>query len=108
MRKEIRDAFNVTAAIEWFKTVEGTPYGIHNMIFSWIDTPNSSFPPLLTPDLAAVIFSIIEKVDPALVKSFIGEALNHRLNTTNLTLEEIATVISKKNMTFGELFAIPE
>jgi len=71
----------VTAAIEYFKTVEGTPYGIHNMIFCWLDTPKDNMPTLLTIDLAVVIFSIMEKIDPSLVKSFIGEALNFRLGT---------------------------
>lgn len=40
MKAEVRAKFNVTAAIEFFKSVEGTPYGIHNFIFGWIDTPN--------------------------------------------------------------------
>lgn len=82
MREDIRNQFNVSAAIEAFRTLEGTPYGIHNFIFGWIDTPDASFPPLLSPELAAVVFSILEKIDPALVKSFMGEALNFRLNTT--------------------------
>jgi hypothetical protein len=27
--------FNETAAVQWFKTVEGLPYGYHNFIFGW-------------------------------------------------------------------------
>lgn len=54
------------------------------MVFCWIDTPDCNFPPLLSADLAAVIFSIIEKIDPKLVMSFMGEGLNKRLNTTVL------------------------
>ena len=78
------------------------------MIFCWLDTPKDNMPTVLTIDLAVVIFSIMEKIDPSLVKSFIGEALNFRLGTQNLTVAEIATYISERNMTFGELTAIPE
>jgi hypothetical protein len=37
---ESRAKFNVTAAVEWFKSVEGMPYGYHNFLFGWIDTPD--------------------------------------------------------------------
>jgi hypothetical protein len=33
-------------------------------------------PPFLSPDLAAVIFSILEKIDASLVSTFVGQALN--------------------------------
>jgi len=82
MKEEIRNKFNVTAAIEEFRSLEGTPYGIHNFIFGWIDTPRGNFPPFLSPELATIVFSILEKIDSGLVKSFLGEALNFRLNTT--------------------------
>lgn len=82
MKEEIRNKFNVTAAIEEFKSLEGLPYGIHNFIFGWIDTPSANFPPLLSPELAIVVFSILEKIDAGLVKTFLGEGLNFRLNTT--------------------------
>lgn len=52
------------------------------MVFCWVDTPDCNFPPLLSPELAAVIFSILEKIDSKLVMSFMGEGLNKRLNTT--------------------------
>jgi hypothetical protein len=35
--------FNATAAATWFRTVaEGLPYGYHNMLFGWVDTPNAN------------------------------------------------------------------
>lgn len=79
----------MTAAIEHFKSLEGTPFGIHNMVFCWVDTPDCNFPPLLSPELAAVIFSILEKIDNKLVMSFMGEGLNKRLNTTVLLYQYI-------------------
>ena len=34
-----------SAAYEWFKTVEGLPFGYHNFLFGWVDTPDKSYPP---------------------------------------------------------------
>jgi len=39
LSEESRKKFNVTAAVEFFKKVEGLPYGYHNFLFGWIDTP---------------------------------------------------------------------
>lgn len=33
LKKDIREKFNETAAYEWFKGVEGLPYGYHNFLF---------------------------------------------------------------------------
>lgn len=79
---EYRAIFNETAVIEWFKTVEGLPYGYHNFLFGWVDTANKSFPPLLDIELVPVIFSILEKIKPTVVDIFLNQALNKRLNTT--------------------------
>jgi len=38
MREDVRARFNVTAAAEWFKKMEGYPYGYHNFLFGWFDT----------------------------------------------------------------------
>lgn len=79
---EYRAIFNETAVIEWFKTVEGLPYGYHNFLFGWVDTPDKSYPPLLDADLVPVVFSILEKFIPNVVDIFLNQALNKRLNTT--------------------------
>ena len=78
---ENRAIFNETAAIEWFKTVEGLPYGYHNFLFGWIDTPDKSYPSLLDPDLLPVIFSVLEKFVPSVVDIFLNQALNQRIGT---------------------------
>ena len=63
MKDEYRKKFNVSAAIEWFKSVEGYPYGFHNFLFGWIDTPLDSCPPLLDIDMVNPLFAILEKLD---------------------------------------------
>jgi hypothetical protein len=81
LRDDIRAKFNNTAAYEWFKTVEGTPYGYHNFLFGWIDSEEGSLPAILDINFVYTIFSVLEKVLPKVVNRFMGEALNKRLNT---------------------------
>lgn len=38
MRDEFRNKFNEKAAWERFEQLDGTPYGIQNFFFGWLDT----------------------------------------------------------------------
>jgi|Transcript_37401 hypothetical protein len=60
LKPEVRAKFNETAVYDWFKTVEGMPYGFHNFLFGWIDTPNDNFPPILAPEVFEIGFRIAE------------------------------------------------
>lgn len=88
LRPEIRAKFNNTAAVEWFYTVENVPYGYHNFLFGWIDTESQNLPEVLDINFVYAIFTLIEKFLPAVSNSFVAEAINKRLNTTNLSLVE--------------------
>ena len=39
LNAEARARFNETAAQEFFNQTEGLPYGYHNFLFGWVDTP---------------------------------------------------------------------
>ena len=52
-----RRRFNLTAAEQFFKASEGLPYGYHNFLFGWIDTPKDNYPPLLDPNFVLAAFS---------------------------------------------------
>lgn len=69
---EARKKFNETAAVEFFKQTEGLPYGYHNFLFGWIDTPQDNWPPILPVKLVPIVFSMLETVDPATVNIFIS------------------------------------
>jgi hypothetical protein len=56
--------FNETSAIEFFKATEGLPYGYHNFLFGWIDTPENNLPPIMPPMLVPIVLSIYEDFDP--------------------------------------------
>ena len=85
--------------------MEGYPYGYHNFIFGWIDTPDQNFPSLINGDIAVLAFSILEKITPAVVTKFVGEAFNMRLGTKGLNMEELTVEIYKRGLTWGDIFS---
>lgn len=58
LHPDIRAKFNETAAWEYARSMDGKPYGYHNMIFSWIDTINGNYPPPLDAHLVRCFFII--------------------------------------------------
>jgi hypothetical protein len=69
---EARARFNETAAQEFFLKTEGLPYGYHNFLFGWIDTPVDNWPPLLPVGFVPVLFSLIEDFSPNTTNIFIS------------------------------------
>ncbi|CAN1242917.1 hypothetical protein LINPERPRIM_LOCUS5502 [Linum perenne] len=85
LRPEIRAKFNGTAAWEYALSMNGKPYGYHNMIFSWIDTISGNFPPPLDAHLVASVMTIWSQMQPTYAANMWNEALNKRLGTEVLT-----------------------
>jgi len=108
LKKEIAAKFDSDAAYKFFRTIEGVPYGYHNFLFGWIDTPHNSFPAVLAPEFLAAGFAIVEQVNPTAARSVFNMALNMRLGTQNLSVAEIAYEAAQRNITIPELMAIPE
>jgi len=67
--------------------MEHFPYGYHNFVFGWVDTPKDNFPPMLDAEFAIFAFSLLEKIIKAPITSLVGEAFNMRLGTKDLTLD---------------------
>ena len=65
LKDEYREKFDSAAAEEWFKYMEGYPYGYHNFMLGWIDTVEDNLPPALAPELLPIAFEIIEHISPA-------------------------------------------
>lgn len=60
-----------------------------------------------------MVFSILEQLwfIPSIenpMRKLIGEALNKRLNTTNLTIAEMSQIVAERGLTFGQVFAMVE
>lgn len=90
--------FNEKAAQEWFFQKEGLPYGYHNFIYGWIDTPYDNFPATLSAELAPVVLSMLNNVIPAKVEKMWIQGLNKRLGTVALSLTEVVSEAAKRMM----------
>eukprot|EP00898_Chlorokybus_atmophyticus_P008535 jgi/Chlat1/8683/Chrsp88S08058 len=103
-----RERFNLAKAWEYARSMEGHPYGYHNIIFSWIDTPEANYPPGISAELIAAVMTIWDRVMPAFTGRLWTEALNKRLNTTGLDLGGVLAECAARGITFEELLAVPE
>ena len=95
-------------AEEFFKKSEGLPYGYHNFLFGWIDTPNDNLPPLLDGDLILPLFSCLERLYEFPINRILTQALNKRLGVENRKLDEIAVIIAERGLSMGDVMAMPE
>ncbi|KAG0470900.1 hypothetical protein HPP92_017020 [Vanilla planifolia] len=108
LRPDVRAKFNNTAAWEYARSMNGKPYGFHNMIFSWIDTKSGNYPPPLDANLVASGMIMWNKIQPTYAANLWNEALNLRLGTEGLDLPDIIVEAEKRGMSFGKLLTIPE
>lgn len=108
LNNETSAKFNETAAVKFFNETEGLPYGYHNFLFGWIDTPTDNWPPILAQHMIPILFSVLEKVMPSQVDIFFSQAMNKRLGTTGLKIPEQAAYAASKNMTMEDVMAMPE
>ncbi len=76
-------------------------------MFGWIDTPKDNYPPVLDPDFVYAGFSWLERIYEYPINRIMTQALNKRLGVKDKTLSEIGSLMAKKNLTFGDLMAIP-
>lgn len=100
--------FDEAAAQQFFFQTEGLPYGYHNFLYGWIDTPFDNLPPLLADEFAPILFSMLNHVIPASIKTMFLDAMNMRLGTTDLTFEEVAALSAEREMSLQDLMAQPE
>ncbi|KAK6934434.1 hypothetical protein RJ641_034589, partial [Dillenia turbinata] len=108
LHPDVRAKFNETAAWEYALSVNGKPFGYHNMIFSWIDTLVENYPPPLDANMVASAMTMWNQIQPEYSANLWNEALNKRLGTQDLTLPEILVEIEKRGISFDQLLRIPE
>ncbi|KAL5656684.1 hypothetical protein ACJX0J_036003, partial [Zea mays] len=105
LHPDLRAKFNETAAWIYAKSMEGKPYGYHNMIFSWIDTISDNYPPPLDAHVVASVMTVWSKLQPEYAANMWKEALNKRLGTKGLDLSEIIVESEKRGITFDKLLS---
>lgn len=78
LHPDMRAKFNESSAWEYARSMEGKPYGYHNMIFSWIDTIDGNYPPPLDAHLVSLFnFISVSMVYPN--KLIIADRVIYRL-----------------------------
>eukprot|EP00249_Psilotum_nudum_P014480 c24846_g2_i1 orf=519-2075(-) len=108
LHPDMRAKFNVTAAWEYARSMNGKPYGYHNMIFSWIDTSTDNYPPPIDGHLVMSVMTMWTRVQPDYATNMWNEALNKRLGTEGLDLLGILQESEQRGLSFDELLAVPE
>ncbi|CAE7662701.1 unnamed protein product, partial [Symbiodinium microadriaticum] len=107
-----RKMFNETAAMEFFRSVEGLEYGYITMLWGWIDTLYDNYPCVpsdyksvcLQWELVETLFAIIDRTVPEISDLMWNPAWNKRLGTSDLGTAEIYYEASKQGI---ESRAIP-
>jgi hypothetical protein len=108
MREDVRANFDTEAAINFFNSVEGMPYGYPNFLFGWIDTAEDNWPPLLPAHFVPTIFSVLQKVLPDTVNEFYTEALNAHIGTTGLDIQGVIEAAYQQGLGIDDVMAITE
>jgi hypothetical protein len=116
---QARAIFNETAAQQKFYELEGIPYGYHNFLFGWIDTPSDNYP-CMPPDYEYCLSSqavhiasgLVDRLSKAIADKMYNQALTHRVNkpwgTFNTTAQIYQYAYQQLNLTFEELVILPE
>lgn len=108
LRPDIAEKFDEKAAQEFFFMTEGLPYGYHNFLYGWVDTPSDNWPPMMPNELVPIVFSVMERVAPKQAFIFFTEALNKRLGTQDKNIAEIAMIAAEQELSLEDVMAMVE
>jgi len=108
LNEAARARWNNDAAIQFFKENEGYPYGYHNFLYSWIDTEENNYPPVIPYKFVPVLFGMLNHLMPTVIESFFLQSLNFRLGTAGLSYDDIVVEAYNQGKTIEGLMAEPE
>lgn len=105
---EMAERFNETAAREFYFEMEGVPYGYHNFMYGWVDTPVDNWPPVLPHRFVPILWSYVEHFDYSLADNMFTEALNLRLGVKGHNITETAAIAAGQGMVLEDVMAMVE
>jgi len=110
LNPEIAAKLDNNSALEFFRSVEGIPYGFHNQFTGWIDTPEDNYPTPLHSQAVMLLLSYAEWVLASEGETFdyLGQTLNKRLGTTGLSINQAYMEAAKRGLDFHHLITMPE
>ena len=94
--------------IEFFKSVEGLPYGYNNFIFGWIDTLYDNYPNPFSSEFLYVLLNKFSNKKDSFPNKYFSQGLNKRLGTENLNFNEVLVEALNKKIKFKQLLIVPE
>ncbi|CAL5421633.1 unnamed protein product [Camellia sinensis] len=59
LHPDLRAKFNETPSWEYALSMPSQPFGFHNLIFSWIDTIDGNYPPLLDSYVVMHLYGLL-------------------------------------------------
>mmetsp|Transcript_3006 Transcript_3006/g.3921 ORF Transcript_3006/g.3921 Transcript_3006/m.3921 type:complete len:407 (+) Transcript_3006:260-1480(+) len=95
LNEETRANFDEDKARAFVEGAIGLPYGYHNFIYGWIDTPRDNMPRALPAELLPVAFAFLETFDRTLTDKFMSQGLNKRMGTEGLSITEITMLAAE-------------
>jgi hypothetical protein len=112
LNDETRAKFDVNKAWKtYYEFVNSkVTYGFENIFFSFWDTPHESFTTISSAEILMTYVGMLEKIPQIrpLLYQYLGQGLNNRLGTTGLSFEQILLECANRNISIGELGAMPE
>jgi hypothetical protein len=79
-----------------------------NFINTFFDTPDGNLPWPASWQAVEILFGVLEALDADIVARVMGDALNMRLGTTNLSMVQASNLGATRGMSLGDLVALPE
>ena len=110
LNDENRAKFDVNKAWEFFNSIENFPYGMENILFSFLDTREGNTMQIASIESFIVVAQIMDHIKPTIpyFDTFIGESVNKRLGTTGLDLTGLVYEADRQGTTIVDVLLIPE
>lgn len=115
LRKEYRQKFNSSAAINFFNSIEGSSYGFSNLLYGWIDTLQDNYPYPINYNLIPTAAILFESFYPNIVYNSLIKGINQRLkyyfNITNINCSNMICVfeyLDKLNISLPYILTLVE
>jgi len=114
LNQQYQQRFNETKFWQWFKKVQGMPYGYHSMLYSFLDTyPLRNLPQPIDDAMLNWFVTAMDRLLPNTTEgvsmyALFTEGLNKRLNTLCWDMNCISKTLNDRRLTIGQVTAYPE
>ena len=119
LNAEARSKYNETAAVEFFKSVEGLDYGYKTMLYGWIDTVKDNFPCIpptydlasgcLQWDLLETLLAVVDRKINQIGELIWNSGIAMRLGVSDkLRTADLYKIAGERGLAVTDVMTIPE